>query len=81
METPPQTRDLTRTTLAVLCIGVLIAANFWILKPFLTSFVWAIITAVPFVGPLVGLIGILFIFRDDRRCLHDHLAGTRVVQA
>ncbi|MFM7067364.1 MAG: RDD family protein [Gammaproteobacteria bacterium] len=47
----------------------------------LRTFVWAIITAVPFVGPLVGLIGILFIFRDDRRCLHDHLAGTRVVQA
>lgn len=46
METPLQTRDLTRTTLAVLCIGVLIAANFWILKPFLTSFVWATIIAV-----------------------------------
>jgi hypothetical protein len=23
--------------------------------------------------------GALFIFRDDRRCLHDHLANTRVV--
>lgn len=47
----------------------------------LRTFLWAIITAVPFVGPLVWLIGLLFIFRDDRRCLHDHLAGTRVVPA
>ena len=28
---------------------------------------------------LVGLLDALFIFRDDRRCLHDLLAGTKVV--
>jgi predicted PurR-regulated permease PerM len=36
-----RTQDLTRTTLAVLCIGVLIAVNFWILQPFLPALVWA----------------------------------------
>ena len=34
---------------------------------------------IPLVGFLVGLVNVLFIFRDDRRCLHDLLAGTRVV--
>lgn len=33
--------DLTRTMLAVLFIGILITASFWILRPFLTAFVWA----------------------------------------
>lgn len=31
--------------------------------------------------PFYSLVDILFIFRDDRRCIHDHLAGTRVVNA
>jgi len=33
------------------------------------------------VGPLFGLTDALFIFRDDRRCLHDLLAGTKVIAA
>ena len=33
--------DLTRTTLAVLFIGILIAACFWIIYPFLSSLLWA----------------------------------------
>ena len=43
--TPPA-RDLTRTTLAVLWIGILIVANFWILRPFLPSLVWATMIVV-----------------------------------
>jgi predicted PurR-regulated permease PerM len=35
------THDLTHTTLAVLFIGILIAASFWTLRPFLTSIIWA----------------------------------------
>jgi uncharacterized RDD family membrane protein YckC len=31
--------------------------------------------------PLYALVDILFIFRQDRRCLHDLIAGTEVVQA
>lgn len=40
-----------------------------------------IVSAIPFIGPLVGLIDSLFVFRDDRRCIHDLIAGTRVVVA
>ena len=39
-----------------------------------------IIGAVPMFGGLYSLVDILFIFGKDRRCLHDLLAGTRVVQ-
>jgi predicted PurR-regulated permease PerM len=34
-------RDLTRTTLAVLFIGALIVGTFWILIPFLSAGLWA----------------------------------------
>jgi uncharacterized RDD family membrane protein YckC len=35
---------------------------------------------VPIAGNLVSLVDALFIFRGDRRCLHDLLAGTQVVK-
>lgn len=31
--------------------------------------------------PFYALVDILFIFRGDRRCIHDFIAGTKVVQA
>jgi uncharacterized RDD family membrane protein YckC len=34
---------------------------------------------IPYVYVVVGLIGIALIFRRDRRCLHDLIAGTKVV--
>jgi predicted PurR-regulated permease PerM len=40
-ETKPVYRDITRTTLAVLFIGILIAACFWILSPFIVAIIWA----------------------------------------
>jgi predicted PurR-regulated permease PerM len=36
-----QSQDLTRTTLALLFIGILTAASFWILHPFISALVWA----------------------------------------
>jgi uncharacterized RDD family membrane protein YckC len=36
---------------------------------------------VPVVGGLTGLADPLFIFRKDKRCLHDLIAGTQVVDA
>jgi uncharacterized RDD family membrane protein YckC len=40
-----------------------------------------LISLVPFVGALYGIVDALFIFREDKRCIHDLIAGTRVVVA
>lgn len=34
---------------------------------------------VPFVGNLLVIVDSLFVFRADRRCVHDLIAGTRVI--
>jgi uncharacterized RDD family membrane protein YckC len=47
----------------------------------LRSWVPGFLGAVPCLGPVFSLANILFILRPDRRCLHDHLAGTVVVWA
>lgn len=36
--------------------------------------------AVPYIGFIFTLVDICFIFRDDRRCIHDLIAGTKVVK-
>jgi len=40
------TSDLTRITLQILCIGILITATFWIMRPFLLSLIWAVMIVV-----------------------------------
>jgi uncharacterized RDD family membrane protein YckC len=40
-----------------------------------------IIGGIPMVGPFFSLINVLLIFREDRRCIHDLMAGTIVVEA
>ena len=34
---------------------------------------------IPVIGSFLGLLDVLFIFRQDRRCLHDMVAGTEVI--
>ena len=38
-------------------------------------------SAIPWVGGLFGLIDSLFVFREDKRCVHDLIAGTKVIKA
>lgn len=42
--------------------------------------VW-VVSQLPAIGPILGLIDVLFIFRRDRRCVHDLIAGTKVIMA
>ena len=39
-------RDLTRTTLAIICILLMIATSLWVLRPFLAATVWATMVVV-----------------------------------
>jgi uncharacterized RDD family membrane protein YckC len=36
---------------------------------------------VPFVGPFLSIIDVLFIFGRERQCIHDRIAGTIVIKA
>ena len=38
-----------------------------------------LISLIPGVGNLYGLVDALFVFRNDRRCVHDLIAGTKVI--
>jgi predicted PurR-regulated permease PerM len=52
--------EVTRTTLAVILIGVLIASCFWIMKPFLYAIIWAamiVIATWPLLISLQSLLG------------------------
>jgi len=55
MTKDPIAHDVTRTTLAVLFISILIAASFWILRPFLTAIIWAMIIVVATWPIMLGL--------------------------
>jgi uncharacterized RDD family membrane protein YckC len=46
---------------------------------FIRYLVPAFIEAIPLIGGLFSIADILFIFTDERRCVHDRIAGTKVV--
>jgi len=39
-----------------------------------------LVVLVPIFGPLLTVVEVLFIFGSDKRCLHDHIAGTIVIK-
>lgn len=41
----------------------------------------AALMAIPAIGQIFGLVNVLLIFRQSRRCLHDNIADTIVVKA
>jgi uncharacterized RDD family membrane protein YckC len=44
------------------------------------GFIPGIISNIPLLGFLFSITNICFIFREDRRCIHDLIAGTQVVK-
>lgn len=40
-----------------------------------------VISQIPLIGPLAALIDVLLIFGKERRCVHDLIAGTKVINA
>jgi hypothetical protein len=48
---------------------------------FLRAIVPGLIGAIPCVGNLFVLFDVLFIFGEERRGIHDYIAGTKVVEA
>ena len=47
----------------------------------LRALVNGLIVGIPCLGAIYALVNVLFIFGDERRCLHDLIAGTKVVEA
>ena len=45
----------------------------------LREWVMGLIGIVPMIGGIIQLVDVLFIFRDDRKCIHDLIAGTVVI--
>ena len=35
---------------------------------------------IPLVGQIFGLVNVLFIFGAEKRCIHDYMAGTKVIK-
>ena len=48
---------------------------------FVRYLTFSLIAQIPIIGALIGIVNVLFIFGQDRRCLHDRIAGTKVIKA
>jgi uncharacterized RDD family membrane protein YckC len=57
-----------------------LARIFW-LRNFANGLFSGLAALIPVVGRLYALIDILFIFGEPRRCVHDYIADTIVIQA
>jgi uncharacterized RDD family membrane protein YckC len=57
--------------------GELLPLGTLILKRYVPLWV---IASIPYVGGLVALANVLAIFRENHKCLHDEIAGTKVIQ-
>lgn len=51
----------------------------WVKLLLLRGPVAFLLSVVPLVGQLFAIANTFFIFREDRRCIHDLIAGTKVV--
>jgi len=66
------TRWLARFIDGLLGLGLIIPL-------FLREWVIAGIGFIPGIGTIVSLVDVLMIFGQDQRCLHDRIAGTKVI--
>jgi uncharacterized RDD family membrane protein YckC len=41
----------------------------------------AVCANIPLAGQFIAIVDSLFVFRKDKRCIHDLIAGTKVVKA
>ena len=48
---------------------------------FIRSLPQWLVSAIPYLGSLLQLVDVLFIFGEERRCVHDRIADTIVVKA
>lgn len=55
MQTGKITNDITRAMLAVLFLGILFGSSLWILLPFITSIVWALIIVIATWPMMLGI--------------------------
>jgi uncharacterized RDD family membrane protein YckC len=39
-----------------------------------------LVALIPFIGGFIGLVDAVMIFRSNRKCLHDDIAGTKVIK-
>jgi uncharacterized RDD family membrane protein YckC len=45
----------------------------------LRSWVTGVLGFIPYINCCISLVGYLMIFGEEKRCLHDHIAGTKVI--
>jgi uncharacterized RDD family membrane protein YckC len=54
--------------------------NAWLLRSFVVGLITMFLNFLLWMGYIFTIVDMCFIFRQDQRCLHDLIAGTRVVK-